>query len=109
MHQLLWPDEKGKFYPHFLLLSRIAPGSLPKIPAMFVLEPLFSLLLLCLILYRRTHSVRHSVLSAAVVWAVLLVTMTEVLSLFHALNIFLTICSLGDCLPDTVYRNSLFR
>jgi 4-amino-4-deoxy-L-arabinose transferase-like glycosyltransferase len=53
---------------------------------MFVLEPLFSLLLLCLILHRKNRCFRHSVLSAAIVWAVLLVAMTEVLSLFRSLT-----------------------
>ncbi len=53
---------------------------------MFILEPLLSLLLLCLILHRENHCLRHSVLSAAVVWAVLLVAMTEVLSLFRSLT-----------------------
>jgi hypothetical protein len=53
---------------------------------MFILEPLLSLLLLCLILHKENHCLRHSVLSAAVVWAVLLVAMTEVLSLFRSLT-----------------------
>jgi hypothetical protein len=53
---------------------------------MFSLEPLFSLLLLCLILYKENHCLRQSVLSAAIVWAVLLVAMTEMLSVFHSLT-----------------------
>ncbi len=53
---------------------------------MFILEPLLSLLLLCLILHKQNHCLRHSVLSAAVVWAVLLVAITEVLSLFRSLT-----------------------
>jgi hypothetical protein len=53
---------------------------------MFVLEPLLSLLLLCLILHKQNHCLRHSVLSGALVWAVLLVAMTEVLSLFRSLT-----------------------
>jgi len=53
---------------------------------MFTLEPLLSLLLLCLILHKENHCLRHSVLSAALVWAVLPVAMTEVLSLFRSLT-----------------------
>jgi 4-amino-4-deoxy-L-arabinose transferase-like glycosyltransferase len=55
---------------------------------MFALEPVTSLLLLFWIFYQRNRWLRHSVLSAAVVWAVLLVAITELLSLFHCLTFF---------------------
>jgi 4-amino-4-deoxy-L-arabinose transferase-like glycosyltransferase len=55
-------------------------------PAMFILEPLFSLLLLCLILHKDNDCLRHSVLSAALLWGVLLVAMTEMLSAFCSLT-----------------------
>ncbi len=53
---------------------------------MFTFEPLLSLLLLCLIFHKANHCLRESALSAALVWAVSLVAITEILTVFRSLT-----------------------